>query len=303
VPPADETVRRRLSERFGDDVQRWLADLPTVLRSLALRWGLELVESIPRGSVSVVLRCSTSEGRRAVLKISPDVARIAGEARCLRGWATAHTPRVLAVDEGVGALLLEAIEPGTPLDLSRGYPRLDSLVGLLRSLHDTGVARRTYPTVADRVAYLFDSSARLYDRQPVLAAVVPPSLYERGRTLAGRLAQDAEPVVLLHGDLTPSNILDGGDRRGLVAIDPAPCLGDPAFDAVDLLLWRAHDAEVVRLRTARLASALGLDAGRLLGWCTAFAGMTALELASSPGSAGHHVAAAVSLAEAAPMRG
>jgi streptomycin 6-kinase len=177
------------------------------------------------------------------------------------------------------------------------------LVGLLRSLHDTGVARRTYPTVADRVAYLFDSSARLYDRQPVLAAVVPPSLYERGRTLAGRLAQDAEPVVLLHGDLTPSNILDGGDRRGLVAIDPAPCLGDPAFDAVDLLLWRAHDAEVVRLRTARLASALGLDAGRLLGWCTAFAGMTALELASSPGSAGHHVAAAVSLAEAAPMRG
>jgi streptomycin 6-kinase len=31
--------------------------------------------------------------------------------------------------------------------------------------------------------------------------------------------------------LTPSSILDGGAERGLVAIDPAPCLGDPAFDA------------------------------------------------------------------------
>jgi streptomycin 6-kinase len=27
-------------------------------------------------------------------------------------------------------------------------------------------------------------------------------------------------------------MLDGGDKRGLVAIDPAPCLGDAAFDAV-----------------------------------------------------------------------
>jgi streptomycin 6-kinase len=42
---------------------------------------------------------------------------------------------------------------------------------------------------------------------------------------------------VLHGDLTPSNILDGGAERGLVAMDPAPCLGDAAFDAVDLILW------------------------------------------------------------------
>jgi streptomycin 6-kinase len=53
--------------------------------------------------------------------------------------------------------------------------------------------------------------------------------YERGH----RIAQYHTPIALLRGDLTPSNILDRGAGRGLVAIDPAPCVGNAAFDAVD----------------------------------------------------------------------
>jgi len=37
-------------------VPAWLDDAPRVLAALAGRWGLELGEAIPRGSVSVVLR-------------------------------------------------------------------------------------------------------------------------------------------------------------------------------------------------------------------------------------------------------
>jgi streptomycin 6-kinase len=86
--------------------------------------------------------------------------------------------------------------------------------------------------------------------------------------------------VLLRGDLTPSNILDGGASRGLVAIDPAPCLGDAAFDAVDLIVWQAGDLETVQARTKRLAAATGIDAERFFRWCVAFAAMAGLELAS-----------------------
>src|SRR5260370_961646 len=53
---------------------------------------------------------------------------------------------------------------------------------------------------------------------------------------------------MLHGDLTPGNILDGGARRGLVAIDPAPCLADAAFDAVDLILWQADGLGTIEAR-------------------------------------------------------
>ena len=96
-----------------------------------------------------------------------------------------------------------------------------------------------------------------------------------------RLAAEASAAVLLHGDLTPVNVLDGGEVRGLVAIDPAPCIGDPAFDAIDLVLWRAGDAETIVGRIDELAPVLGCDSGRLLDWCEAFAGMVALEAAEA----------------------
>jgi streptomycin 6-kinase len=246
--------------------------------------------------VSVVVRCRLRDGRRGVLKVSPDRARIADEAAALESWATPHTPAVLALDDRLGALLIEAIEPGTPLDESATYPSLESVAALLTFLHATGVPAPSYPPLERRVAYLFDSSTKLYAAEPELAERVPTELYERGRRLALRLAADVAPVVLLHGDLTPSNILDGGERRGLVAIDPAPCLGDAAFDAVDLVFWQAAEIETIVRRSEELARAIGARPERLLAWCTAFAGMTALELASLPDAPREQVEALTTLA-------
>jgi streptomycin 6-kinase len=280
VPGIDAAVRQRLTARFGSEVEAWFEQLPGVLTALAQRWQFELGSPIPRGSVSAVFRCRMADGRRAVLKASPDRARLALEAAALDAWQTVHTPAVIALDEQLGGLLIEAIEPGTPLAVSSTYPTAESVAELLDSLHGGGVPDPSYATVGQRVAYLFDSSAKLYERHPELAALGPRDLYERGQRLAVRLAQRHPPTVLLHGDLTPSNVLDGGAERGLVAIDPAPCLGDAAFDAVDLVLWQADDLETIQARTQRLAAATGVEARRLLGWCVAFAAMSALELAS-----------------------
>jgi streptomycin 6-kinase len=250
--------------------------------------------------MSVVIHCQMADGRRAVLKVSPDRTRLANEAAALDGWTTAHTPAVLAVDESAGALLLEAVEPGVPLVDSTTYPSVESVAELLTSLHETGVPAPSYPPLAHRIAYLFESGTKPYARHPELSELIPPELYERGRLLANRLVEQVAPTALLHGDLTPSNILDGGSERGLVAIDPAPCLGDDlAFDAVDLLLWQAEDVEMIAARADRLAPALGVDAGRLLDWCTAFACMTALELAEAQSSR-ERLQAAVTLARQAP---
>jgi streptomycin 6-kinase len=261
-------------------VEAWFDELPGVLAVLAERWQFEFGSPIPRGSVSAVFWCRMADGRRAVLKASPDRARLVFEAAALQAWRTVHTPAVIALDEQLGGLLIEAIEPGTPLVVSSVYPAADSVAELLVCLHESGVADPSYPAAGQRVAYLFDSSARLYQRHRELAALVPPELYQRGRQLATRLARHDGPVVLLHGDLTPGNILDGGAGRGLVAIDPAPCLGDAAFDAADLILWQADDIATIWSRTEELAAAAGADAERISGWCIAFAAMSALELAS-----------------------
>ena len=298
LPELDDELRLRLGRRFGSAIDGWFDALPAVLSDLAERWDIEWGTLIQRGSVSVVIRCRTADGRPAVLKASPARERVAHEAAALAGWNTTHVPAVLAVDEAVGALLIEAIEPGTPLDESAAYPGVESLAALLTSLHEGGVRDPRYLPLADRVSYLFDSGMKDYERRPDLADLIPHELYARERRLAMRLAADAVPTVLLHGDLTPVNILDGGAERGLVAIDPAPCFGDPAFDAVDLLFWRADDVETIAARAERLAPAIGADAGRLLGWCVAFAGMVALEKAAAS-AAGDQLESLVALASRA----
>ena len=196
-------------------------------------------------------------------------------------------PTVLAVDGSVGALLIEAIVPGTMFLESTTFPVLD-VARLLTSLHTTGKVDRSYPPLALRVAYLFDAWARHRRQQPELMLVVSQELLDRGRRLASSLAEQRSPTALLHGDLSALNVLYGGDRRGLVAIDPAPCLGDPAFDAIDLVLgpglpaalWCADDVDTITARAASVAQLIGVEAKHLLDWCIAFAGMTASELAS-----------------------
>lgn len=138
-----------------------------------------------------------------MLKASPDLSRLAVEAAALAAWHTDHAPAVIAFDEQLGALLLEAIEPGTPLIVSMAYPALESVAGLLSALHGQLIPDGSYPAVAQRVDDLFRSSTKLYERDPQLTELIPSELYERGHALAARLVQHWLPLVLIHGDLTP----------------------------------------------------------------------------------------------------
>lgn len=296
IPDLDDELRRRLGRRFGNAVELWLNALPPVLSDLAERWEVEYESLIQRGSISVVIRCRTAKGCRAVLKVSPERRRVLDEATALAKWRTVHVPAVLAVDESVGALLIEAIEPGTPLDESTAYPRMESLVALMTSLHRDGVTDPSYESVGERIAYLYKAGAKNYERRPELAELIPPELYERGRQLAMRLAENTPATILLHGDLTPANVLEGGEERGLVAIDPAPCLGDPAFDAIDLVFWQAEDAGTIAARAERLAPAIGAKPERLHEWCSAFAAMVALEIAEASVDARERVEPYIALA-------
>jgi streptomycin 6-kinase len=207
------------------------------------------------------------------------------EAAALAAWVTPHVPAVYAVDAAAGALLTEAIEPGGMLSDAPGYPSIQSVAELVSALHTHGSAPAAFPPapvfppLTQLIAYMFDSWARQRQLHPELVELVGEDLFERGRRSAARLAAESSPTVVLHGDLTPVNVLDGGDRRGLVAIDPAPCLGDPAYDAIDLLVWQAGDIAAIEARAAVLATEIGVDVARLMDWCVAFAGMFALDLA------------------------
>jgi streptomycin 6-kinase len=166
VPDLDPELRRRLGRRFGPSVESWLDAQSPVLSELGERWELEFESLVQRGSISVVIRCRTATGRAAVLKLSPERTRILNEAAALARWKTVHVPAVLAVDENAGALLIEAIEPGTSLAESTAYPRLESLASLLTSLHADGVPDPSYRPVAEHIAYLYESGRKTTSAGP-----------------------------------------------------------------------------------------------------------------------------------------
>lgn len=294
TPIFDAEVRRRLARRYGAGIHDWFETLPARLLELAHEWQVELGPLIRRGSVSVVVSCRLEDDRPAVLKISPDRRRIATEAAALISWRTSQVPRVIAHHTEHGALLMEAIRPGTALDESGEVPSVSALADLVRALHETGPPVTTVPSVADRIEALFRAGEANYARRPDLLEVVPRALYDRGHRAALALAADTSiGRVVLHGDLTAANVLDGGARRGLVAIDPAPCSGDPAFDTVDLLMWQVADLAGLIARATELGARLELRHERVIRWCAAFAPMEALERAEgsprgcTPPDSGH----------------
>src|SRR5262245_21827705 len=167
----DPGSRQRLAERFGHAVEGWFAQLPAVLVTLVDRWRLDLGEQIPHGSVSIIYRCRLADGRPAVLKVSPDRARIAEETAALRAWRTVHVPRVIGSDEAFGALLIEAIEPGIPLDAAPDDASAETVAELVNAVH-LGTPGPSLPRVEQRIDARFRSSEAIYRRYPALSVVI-----------------------------------------------------------------------------------------------------------------------------------
>ena len=285
--------------RFGARVEPWWERLPGLLAELAERWELVVGEAVGRGNTSLVVRCRHADGRRAVLKLTPEPELGAAEASALQRWeSSGRVPLVWGHDAPSGALLLEAISSETPLSELGRAVELAEVANLIAGLHRCGapVAANGVVSQAERVEFIFDHWIERHGRRgEALTRAVPVDRLRRGHELARALVADAGVPVLLHGDLHPGNVLDGGAARGLVAIDPRPCLGDAAVDAVDWVFWAVDDPRGWEPRSRDLALALGVDHERLWAWCAAFAAMLAASEAGR-GAGAERVAALLALA-------
>lgn len=264
-------VRARLARRFGPDVAPWCTVLPDLANDLAARWHLTLAPAWPNGGTSVVLPCESVAGEQRVLKLTPDPEIAADEAAALSAWAASpYAVTLHDADPGRGALLLERIRPGTRLADERDRYPLEEIAPVLEGLWQPA-PDRALPDLGDRADFLLDLTRQRLDRYPAAAGRIPRGLIEASRRLARELARGG-PRTLIHGDLHPGNVLRGASGGNLVAIDPRPCLGDPAFDAVDWVLADGGDESEVRQRIEQLAGRVNaLDPDRVWAWCRAMA--------------------------------
>ncbi|WIX82997.1 aminoglycoside phosphotransferase family protein [Amycolatopsis carbonis] len=267
-------VGARLRARFGPEAEDWLAEVPALAARLSAQWGLGLGELFASGASSVVLRCRWPDGTRAVLKLSPDRALLTKQVEMLRVFApSGRVPVVLAADAEAGAMVLEEIVPGTEAE-DLPQPEMPRRWGeLLTALHAVAPPARWPWDLRGRCAEAFARIGRRLS-DPAIGARIDQDTWQRAIRRCETLLATQTKLVLVHGDLHLGNVLDGGPR-GLVAIDPKACVGDPCFDAVDYVVAGAgHEGVAARCR--RVAAACGLDGNRLYTWSQVVAPMAAI---------------------------
>lgn len=272
----DADSRDRLIARFGAGADAWCAALPDMVERYCVRWHLELDKALS-GNGSRVFIGRQHGSRGVVLKLTPDRAIANEEVIALRAWAaTPHVVNLLDADLEAGALLLEKIEPGTKASDQPGFPPVSEVAALLAGLRETAAYDDgQLPALAQGMEPMFARIGGLLSDSRV-SPLISPQVLAGGYQAACELASGG-PAGLIHGDLHLANILVAGPGRGLVAIDPRPGVGDPAFDAIDWALDRATSIDEVRDRIDQLGKLVpDLDRDRLWRWCRATAVLLAV---------------------------
>jgi streptomycin 6-kinase len=268
-PQIPGDVSRFVAHYFGASGRAWLEQLPEVIASAAARWGLEVEHALDGGLLSCVLAVRRCDGGPSVLKIGGPWTPARHEALALEHWGGGPAPHLLDFDERLPALLLERIWPGeVPADQS--CDQVARLVSALHAAPPTSSQMAMLPSLAEVVEDRFvTAEAEAAARSKADFAALAPRI-QRARLAAGELLDDfTGPCVLVHGDLEQRNVVRC-QQRGLAAIDPTPCIGDPAYDAA---YWAADGQRTIGLeqRCHALARRASLEASRVLRWASVIA--------------------------------
>ncbi len=269
------------AEIRGAAGRAWLSGLPALLTELAARWSLDLAPPFPRLSYNYAVPARRADGSAAVLKLGfPGDRELATEAEALRLFDGRGAVRLLAADVPRGALLLEALRPGTPLgdDPADDAHATSVVCAVLRELGRVPPPPgHPFPTTPDWAAGLLRLRARFADGTGPLL----PGLVDRAERLFSELHASADAPRLLHGDLHHGNVL-AAERRPWLVIDPKGVVGEPAYDTGAFLrnplpgILRTPDpGRFLARRLDQMAEELGLPRPRLQAWGLAQAVLSA----------------------------
>jgi streptomycin 6-kinase len=271
IPPSvPEKLARTTIALRGVAGAEWLNRLPEIISRCEERWALKLGPPFPGLQVNWVAAATCGDGTPAVLKLSfPEDREFRTEAEALRLFDGRGVARLLRLDLGAGAMLLERLEPGTPLTTVQDDEEAMSIAAdVLGQLWRAVPPDHPFPLVSDWVRGL----ERLRRHFGGETGPMPSALVERAEALFAELIpSQAEPPALLHGDLHHFNVL-AARRQPWLAIDPKGVVGEPAYDTGALLrnpaelLDTPHPGKVLGRRLDQLAEQLSLDRSRVRGW-------------------------------------
>jgi streptomycin 6-kinase len=254
-----------------DGGAEWLAALPSLAAECAERWDLRLGDPFEPATISLVVPAERRDGTPAVLKINFPEPESAHEAAALAHWNGDGAARLLEDDAERRALLIERLAPARRLNALPDEVVANSIAaGVLRRLWST-------PPAADapfvRLEEVVETWAAVNERRPP----TQPRLVDLAAGLVRELLPSPGAPVVLHQDSHTGNMLLD-ERRGWLAIDPKPLVGERAFECAALvrdrrseLMADPHPLGRIRQRLDQLSEELELDRERIRGWAVVHA--------------------------------
>lgn len=243
------------------------------IQQYAREWELVINESFE--TESSVISFVSRNNRALVLKVVKRAGDEWNAGEVLSAFDGKGMVRVY--EHTAGAMLLERLQPGTPLVTLVLEGRDEEATDILAGVMDEMAAREVPDGCPTNTAW-----AKAFERY----------LATDGKRISRRLVEDAQQVFaelgrsqrrsrLLHGDLQHYNVLFDS-HRGWLAIDPKGVIGEVEYEVgavlrnpverPDLFLSRP----IIERRLRQFTDRLDLDYDRTLGWAFAQSVLSAI---------------------------
>ncbi|GAC1512825.1 MAG: aminoglycoside phosphotransferase family protein [Chloroflexota bacterium] len=273
-----DAFERTTVEMHGATGRDWLERLPAAIAACEKRWSLRVEAPFSHLTFNYVAPAMRDDGVAVVLKICGPTGEFRSEADALRFFDGHGCARLLDVDVEESVLLLERLEPGTPLLAVADDEEATAIAArTMRALWRAAPPDHRFPTVADWAA----GFGRLRQHFNGGSGPLPQRIVDRAeRLFADLLASMGEPVVL-HGDLHHDNIR-AARREPWLAIDPKGIVGEREYETGSWLrnwqpdlLSTPHPGRILERRIHQFAGELNFDAERIRSWAVAQAVLSA----------------------------
>lgn len=259
-----------ITNTFGDDGERFLADLPVLIDEASARWGLTDIQAVPNLSYNLVCFALSGAQRsrsgefdatrpssafhsaqgEVVFKIGVPRDELTSEMAALHLFNGDGACRLIDCDEEKGFLLLERLLPGKMLaELADDDEATRIAAEVMKMLWKNqpaqgGVSKMPRSGTAAGQGGLSSKFIQLSDWFDELKKI--REMFNGGtgpfdETLVDRVEQETSELfaenhmpVLMHGDLHHYNILSS--ERGWLVIDPKGVIGPAGYEVGPLMM-------------------------------------------------------------------
>lgn len=264
-------VKSILSLRGKVKGQKWLDNIPLLVKTYEAKWGLKSKGTFPELSINFVERVQTKNGEDLVLKIGfPGDEEFLREVKALRIYNGNGAIKILKEDLDNSVILLEACIPGNPLHtLNNEEKEILIFTNICKRIWAKVPEDSSFAKLADEGKYFDWYFKNVKKAQKHL----PQDLVLKAQEKFNYLINTQKELYLLHSDLHHDNILSSD--RGWLAIDPKGLIGEREFEPSTFILnpykrFKENETlinhEFFAKRIELIANTLRFDKDRIAAW-------------------------------------